>query len=64
MIDNLVFAIKTQDDLHYEILIDRLDRKDNSYFQWDVVLDTIEHLLPHMAGSNISYLADGLFNYT
>lgn len=70
MLENLEIAIekggeraKGNPDL-YEIIIHEKDRRETNSFDWSIVLNTIEHLLPQMAGSNQTYLAGQLFYNT
>jgi hypothetical protein len=63
MLDNLNIFI-TDEGGRYNILINEIDRRyDYAHpnLEWDLIMDTIEFLLPHMAGSNISYLSGNLF---
>jgi hypothetical protein len=63
MLDNLTIEIRDCGDQDYALRIDEKDRRyDYAHpnFDWSIVLDTIEFLLPHMASSNVSYLA-GMF---
>jgi hypothetical protein len=34
---------------------------DYSYFDWSLITDVLEFLIPHMAPSNVTYLAGQLF---
>lgn len=61
VLDNIKIYLESSDEYRYRVYIDLLDKK-NYYmdFNWDLVLETINFLIPSMAGSNVSYLADML----
>lgn len=64
MLENLEIAINKTDDIDYEILINEKDRRydyAHPFWDWSIVLDTIDHLYGWMAGSNQTYLAGQLF---
>lgn len=62
MLDNMLFSFKKMDEdgVFYTLYIDEVER--SGYMpDWGIVTDTLEFLIPHMAGSNVSYLAGQLF---
>lgn len=64
MLDNLSITIEDMGDKDYTIYVDEIDRcYDYAHpnFDWGIVMDTVEFLLPHMASSNISYLSEMIF---
>jgi hypothetical protein len=62
MLDNLTFSLKNSDDFYYSIFIDEIDRSQSDYnFDWSIIIDMLDFLIPHMAGSNVTYLSGQLF---
>lgn len=67
MLDNLDISLRKSNDFYFEILIDEKDKgMDYAHpnFEWNLIIETIDHLLPHMASSNVSWLSGGLFHET
>lgn len=63
MLDNLNIFI-TEEDGNYTILINEIDRNHDyahPTLEWNLVSETLEFLIPHMASSNVSYLASQVF---
>jgi hypothetical protein len=63
MLDNLNFFI-TKENGKYRVLINQIDRNEDyahPNLEWNLVLETLDFLIPHMAASNISYLASQVF---
>lgn len=63
VLDNLDIILTSDNDL-YNIHINeisRIEQNDRAYQVWDGALKTLDFLIPCMAASNVSWLADGLF---
>lgn len=61
ILHNLKIALAKVDEYNYQINLDQIDKSYLHSFNWDTIIETIEYLIPFMAGSNVSYLAGGLF---
>lgn len=60
ILDNMLFSLKKSGPNTYSIFIDEVNPQLYP-FDWNIVVDTVDYLVPYMAGSNVSYLAGQLF---
>lgn len=61
-LDNMLFSFKKMDEegIMYMLYIDEVEK--SGYMpDWSLIVDTLDYLIPAMAGSNVSYLAGQLF---